>query len=93
MDATGDFAGRRGHAFSIEIKPIPLPVRRPTFLKGVRLLGGGDTESGKRQNHGANADARFRALANMPTPRTPENWGMDLPLGSNSLKHGVQVIA
>ena len=89
----GDFAGRRGHDFCIEIKPILLPVRCPTFLKSVRLLGGGDTESSKRQYHGANTYARLRASANMPTLRTPKNWGMDLSLRSNSLKHRVQVIA
>ena len=45
MAATGDFAGQRGHTFTIEIKPILLPVRCPTFLKSVRPLGGSDTES------------------------------------------------
>lgn len=93
MDATGDLGGRRGRTFAIEIKPILLPVRYPTFLKNVHLLGGGDVESSKRQDHGAHTDVRLRAFANMPTPRTPKNWGMDVSLGSNSLKRRVQVIA
>ena len=93
MDATGDSAGRRGHAFAIEIKPILLPVRRPTLLESVGLPGGGDTESSRRQDHGTNTDVWVRAFANMPAPRTPEHWGTDVPLGSNSLKRRVQVIA
>src|SRR5712692_8639515 len=84
MSATGDLVGRRGHAFTIEIKPNLLPVRCPTFLNGVCLLGGGDTESSKRQDHGANTDVGLRAFANMPTPRTPKNWGTDVSLGSNN---------
>jgi hypothetical protein len=43
--------------------------------------------------NGANTDVKLRAWANMPTPRTPKNWGPDVSLGPNSLKHRVQVIA
>ena len=93
MSATGDLGGRRGHAFTIEIKPNLLPVRCPTFLNGVCLLGGGDTESSKGQDHGANTDVGLRAFANMPTPRTLKNWGTDVSLGSNLLKLRVQLIA
>jgi hypothetical protein len=93
MDAAADLGRRRRHAFAVEIKPILLPVRCPTFLETVCLPGGGDTESRKRQDHGANADVRVRAFANMPTSRTPENWGTDVSLGSSSLKPRVQVIA
>ena len=93
MGATGELGGRRGHAFAIEIKLILLPIRCPTFLKSVCRLGGGDTESSKRQDHGANTDVRLRAFANMPTQRTPKNWATDVSLGSNSLKRRVQVIA
>jgi hypothetical protein len=92
MDARADLGGRRGHAFAIEIKPVLLPVRCPTFLKSICPLGGGDIESSKRQDHGVDTDVRLRALANMPTPRTPKNWGTDVSLGSNSLKRRVQVI-
>jgi hypothetical protein len=92
MDATGDLAGRRRPAFAIDIKPILVPVRCPAFLKSACLLGGGDTESSKRQDHGANTDVRLRAFANMPTPRTPKNWGTDVSIGSNSLKRRVQII-
>src|SRR5258708_1441298 len=88
-----NLGGQRGHAFAIEIEPVLLPVGGPTFLKSVCLLGREDTESSKRQNHGANTDVRLRAFANVPTPRTPKNWGTDVSLGSNSLKHRVQVIA
>jgi hypothetical protein len=73
MDATGDLGGHRAHALAIEIKPILLPVRCPTFLKTVCLLGRGDNESSKRQD-GANTDVRRRARANMPAPRTRKNW-------------------
>jgi hypothetical protein len=38
MDASGDLGGRRGDDFAIEIKPILLPLRCPTFLKSVCLL-------------------------------------------------------
>ena len=93
MDAAGDLEGRRGRAFAIEVKPILLPVRCPRFLKGVDLIGGDDPESSQRQDHGANTGARLRAFANMPTLRTPKNWGMDASLGPNSLKCPVQVIA
>jgi hypothetical protein len=93
MSATGDLGGRRGHAFTIEIKPNLLPVRCPTFLNGVCMLGGGDTESSKGQDHGANTDVGLRAFANMPTPRTLKNWGTDVSLGSNLLKLRVQLIA
>lgn len=90
MDATGDFGGRRSRAFSVEIKAILLPVRCPTSLKSVGLVGGGDTESSKGQNHGANTDVRLRAFANIPTLRTAKNWERDVPHGSNSLKRRVQ---
>ena len=63
MAATGDLSQRRVHDFAIGIKPILLPVRCPTFLKSVRLLARGDTESSKRQDHGANTDVRLRAFA------------------------------
>jgi hypothetical protein len=92
MHATGDLSGRRGQAFAMEIKPILLPVRCPIFLKTECQLGGGDTESTERQDHGANTDMRFGAFGNMPTPRTLKDRRREVPFGSNSLKHRVQVI-
>src|ERR1700736_1838247 len=93
MKATDCLGGRRSHALAIEIKPILLPVRCPSFLHSVCLFDGGDAESSKRQDHCANTDVRLCAFANMATPRTPKNRGMDVSLGSNSLKDGVQVLA
>ena len=93
MGTAGGREVRRGHVLAIEIEPIPLAMRRPSFLESVCLLGGGDAESIKRQDQGAHTDVRFSAFANMPTLRTPENWRMDVSLGSNSLQHRVQVIA
>src|ERR1700686_4129111 len=58
-DSAGDLSRRRGHDFAIEMKPILLPVRCPTFLKSAR----GDTESSKRQDHGTNTYMRLRAFA------------------------------
>ena len=56
MDATGDLSHRRVHV-AMEIKPILLPVRCPTFLQ----IAGGDTGSSKRQDHGADTDVRLHA--------------------------------
>jgi hypothetical protein len=92
MVATGHLDGPRIGAFTINIKAILLSVRRPTFFKSVCLFGGGDTESSERQDHGANANVRFRAWANVPTLPAPENWRVDVSLGSNSLKHRVQIV-
>ena len=93
MDTPGDVSGPWYQAFAVKIKLLLLSVRCPTFLNSVCLLGGGDTESSKRQDHGANTDVGLRAFANMPTPRTPKNWGTDVSLGSNLLKLRVQLIA
>ena len=93
MSATGDLGGRRGHALAIEIKPTLLPVCCPIFLKSRCRLGGGDSESSNRQDHGANADVRLRAFANVPALRTLEDRRADVSLGPNSLKHRVQIVA
>jgi len=58
-------------------------VSRPIFLKSAR----GDTESSKRQDHGANTDVRPRAFT-----ADTKNRRTDGSLGSNSLKRRVQVI-
>jgi hypothetical protein len=57
------------------------------------LLGGGDTESGQRQDHGSNADMGRRARADVSAVPTPENRRADIPFQSNSLKHPVKVIS
>jgi hypothetical protein len=57
------------------------------------LFGGGDTESGRRQDHGANADMGRRARAGVPAVPTLENRRADIPFQSNSLKHRVKVIS
>jgi hypothetical protein len=93
MGATCNLDRGRGNAFSIEIKPILLPVRCPTFLKSVNPLGGRHAESSKRQYYGANTDVRLRAFPNMPTVRTRKNRGTDVALGSNSVECCVQLIA
>jgi hypothetical protein len=93
MRARDDLDGLRRHTLPIEIEPIPLPVRCPTFLKSVYRLGGGDAESNQRQDHGANTDVRVRAFANMPATRAPEDRWADTAFGPNSLKHRVQRIA
>jgi hypothetical protein len=36
---------------------------------------------------------RLSAFADLPTLRTPKDRGTDVPLGSNSLKRSVQVVA
>jgi hypothetical protein len=92
MVATGHLDGPRSGAFTINIKAILLSVRRPTFFESVCLFGGDDTESSERQDHGANANVRFRAWTNVPTLPAPENWRVDVSLGSNSLKHRVQIV-
>jgi hypothetical protein len=92
MVATGHLDGPRRGTFTINIKPILLSVRRPTFFKSACLFGGGDTESSERQDHGANANVRFRAWANVPTLPASENWRVDMSLGSGSLKHRVQIV-
>src|SRR2546427_11428921 len=57
-----DVGGRRVHVFAMQIKPILLPVCCPSFLKSVCLLGWGDAESIKGQDHGSNTDVRLRAF-------------------------------
>jgi hypothetical protein len=93
MDAVDGSGGRRTHALAIEIKPILFPVRGPSFLKNRCLLHGGDAESSKRQNHGANTYVRFRAFANMATPGAPEDWGTDTTFQSNTFEHRIQLIS
>jgi hypothetical protein len=86
-------SARSNDALAIEIKPVLLPVSRPSFLDGARLGRRSDPKSTKRQDHGAHADVRVCALAYMPTARTFKNWGMDVPYRSDSLKLRVQLIA
>ena len=93
MDASGDFGGRRGQASSIEIKPVPLPICCPIFLKSVCQFGSGDAESTERQDNGTNTDVRLRTFANVPTARTSKDRRADVSLGSNSLQHRIQAIA
>jgi hypothetical protein len=93
MRATDSLNGRRCSALAIDIEPSLLPVCSPTFLKSVNRLGGGDTESSNRQDHGANTDVGLRAFADMSTLRTPKNWATDVPFRPNPLKHVVQVVA
>jgi hypothetical protein len=92
MVATGHVDGPRSGAPTINIQAILLSVRRPTFLKSVCLFGGGDTKSTGRQDHGANANVRFRSRANVPTLPASENWRVDVSLGSNSLERPVQIV-
>ena len=91
MVASGDFVDHRSHA--TKINPLLLPVCCPRFLKRAGLLGWSDPESSERQDHRTNADVRLRALANMPTLWAPKNCRANVPVGSNSLQHRVQVIA
>jgi hypothetical protein len=93
MDTLNDLGGWRGHALAVEIKLILLAVRCPGFFQSVCLLGGGDPESIKRQDHGAYTNMRLSAFADMPALRTPKNGGTNVSLGSNSLKHTVQFVA
>ena len=59
-------------------------VSRPIFLKSAR----GDTESSKRQDHGANTDVMLR-----PSARAPKNRGDGCRSDRIRLKRRVQVIA
>ncbi len=93
MNATGSVSGHLFRTLAINIMPILLSMRCPSFFKSVHLLGGPDAESKERQNHCANTDVRLSALANMPAVRTPKDGGTDPSLGSNSLKHRLQVVA
>jgi hypothetical protein len=63
--------------------PRASAVSRPIFLKSAR----GDTESSKRQDHGANTDVRLRAFA------ADKNRGTDVSLESNLSKRRVRIIA
>jgi hypothetical protein len=83
----------RSRPFAIQVKLILFAVRRPPFFEGMYLLGGGDTESGQRQDHGSNADMGRRARADISAVPTPENRRADIPFQPNSLKHRVKVIS
>jgi hypothetical protein len=78
--------------FAIKIKAIPLSVRSPNFLKGPSRFGGGDTESGERQDQSADTDVRRRARVCVAALPTPENRRTDVSLGPNSLKHRIQIV-
>lgn len=93
MGATSD-AGRGWLGrFAIKVKAVLLPVRCPTLLEGVCMLGRGNTESDDRQDHGTNTDVGLGAFADISTSRALEDWRTDVPLGSNSLKHYVQAVS
>ena len=92
MGANRDFGILRLDSPAIEIKPAILPLCGPGFFKSMRLIGAGDAETPKRQDHRANTDMRVRARANVPAPRTLKNCGPDAALRSNSLQHRVQVV-
>ena len=93
VDADGTPGARSNFALAIEIKLVLLPMSRPAFLDGACLRGSSDPESTKRQDHRANADVRVCALAYMPTTRTFQLWGADVPFRSDPLKLRVQFIA
>jgi hypothetical protein len=93
MGTPGGLTGRRSCSSAVQIKVILFSVCRPTFLKVMYFVGGGDPESGQGQDHGANTDVRRRARANVSTVPAPENRRADVPLGSNSLKHRIQILS
>jgi hypothetical protein len=93
VGADGTRGARSNDNLAIEIKPVLLPVSRPSFLDGARLRRRSDPESTKRQDHGTNADVRVCALAHLPTARTLKDRGTDVPLSSDPLKLRVQFIA
>jgi hypothetical protein len=93
MNADGARGAPCSDALAIEIKAVLLPMSRPAFLEGACLRGRSDPESTKRQDHGANADVRVCALADMPTARTFQDRGTDVPFRADPLKLRVQFIA
>ena len=78
--------------FAKNVEFVLLPVQRPTLFKRLGLLGADDIESYERQEHCTNADMRLPAFTNMPTMRTFKDRGANVPLGSNSLEHRVQLV-
>ena len=93
VSAHGGLNGLRGRLFPIHIEVILLPVCRPPLLKVMYLVRRGDTESLKRQDHGTNTNVRRCRRANVSAVRAPEHWRADIPLGSNSLKCRIQIVA
>jgi hypothetical protein len=91
MDATTGFTDRRNDP--VQIEPLLRPMCCPCFLKSAGLLGRGEAEAAKRQNHRANADVGLPALANMATLWTLKHCGANVPLRPDSLQHRVQFIA
>jgi len=79
MDAAGVLYGLRSRLFPVQIEVVLLPVCRPPFLKVIYLVGGGDTESFQRQDHGTNTHVRRRRRANGSTARALEHWRADVP--------------
>lgn len=91
MTANAGFVDRGGCA--IKIDPLLFSVCRPHLLQEAGLIGRGAPESGERQDDSANADARLRALAHMPTLRAVENWRAEVALRPDSLEHRVEISA
>ena len=92
MTASGHLGRWKPLTFAKNIESVLLPVQRPTLFKSLDLLGIGDAESYERQEHCTNADMRMCAFTNMPTMRTFKDRGANVPLGSNSLEHRVQLV-
>jgi hypothetical protein len=86
-------AGTR-HAFrlAIEVKPPLLSVCAPGLFKDPYFLGWRDTESAKRQDHGADAHIRFGGFPDVPTPRASDDWRTDMAVRTNLVQHCIQMI-
>ena len=92
MIAEFDLVGPSDRSFAIKIEAIPLSLSCPSFLKSPSRFGRGDTESVECQDQSADADVRRRARACVAALPAPENRRTDVSLGSNSLKHRIQIV-
>ena len=89
MEAATDASRLRLWSFTAEIKPVLLPVFRPVSVECIRLLFGSNPESNQSQYHGANTYVRLGAASRCSTDGTFEDWGMDVSLGPNIVKHSI----
>jgi len=92
MDASAGLNGLRRWFFTVEIKPVHLPVFRPVSVECLCLLFGGNAESTQCEYQGTNADTRLSAWSSCSTRGTPEDRGADVSLGSNTAKDSIQVV-
>jgi len=77
---------------SVQVETVRPAVSGPAPFQGLRLIGGGNIEFGKCDDHGSDAYVRFGGRTNMPALRTPDDGSTDVPGRADVMQHGIELV-